>query len=171
MSHHGLGGVAGQMSAEEWRPVPGWEGLYAVSDQGRVKSFRKHPGGRILKPGRYTSSGHVSVSLGRGNMRPVHSLVLLSFVGPPELGEEVRHLNGVADDNRLVNLAYGTRSLNLIDSQKHGTGRAKFTPEQVRRIRTDHAGGETRTSIALRTGVSLSTICDLVSQKTYWWVL
>lgn len=155
---------------EHWRPVPGWEGLYEVSDQGRVKSFRRSPFGLLLRPGRYTSSGHVSVSLGRGNMWPVHLLVLLAFVGPLPKGLEARHLNGVASDNRLDNLRYGTRSLNMIDAQIHGVGRAKFTPEQVREIRINRATGETMTSIAKRTGVSVTTISYLLQGRTYWWV-
>ena len=155
---------------EVWLPIPGWEGKYEVSDQGRVKSFRKYPEGRILKPGRYTKSGHVSVSLGRNNMQPVHLLVLRAFIGPLPRGTETRHLNGVADDNRLSNLCYGTRSKNLVDAQIHGVGRSKFTPEQVRGMREDHRNGETMTSIARRTGVCVTTISYMVNRRTYWWV-
>lgn len=121
---------------ERWLPVVGFEGLYEVSDLGRVRSlprrvlakaswhrpahWRRYPG-KMLRPGRYTSSGHVSVVLGHGKAgSPVHLLVLGAFVGPLKPGKETRHLNGVADDNRLSNLVYGTRSENMKDAWGHG---------------------------------------------------
>lgn len=46
---------------------------------------------------------------GRRRCRRVGSLVALAFLGPRPLGAEVRRLNGVTTDDRLENLAYGTR--------------------------------------------------------------
>lgn len=110
---------------EIWKDIPGHEGEYQVSDMGRVKSMPRRvrlvAGGtettrqvseRILRPGR-AASGHVSVALGLGNSRLVHQLVLEAFVGPRPDRHEVLHLNHIPDDNRLVNLKYGTRSENL----------------------------------------------------------
>lgn len=113
------------MGEESWRDVPGFEGKYQVSDQGRVRSVdhrvrlvvrgietsRKSPG-RLLRPGR-TRSGHVSVAIGKNNSRLVHQLVLEAFMGPRPDGYEVLHLNHLPWDNRLVNLKYGTRSENM----------------------------------------------------------
>lgn len=121
--------------SERWLPIPGHVG-YEASDHGRVRSvtrrvrakaswrrpahWRTYPG-KVLRPGRYTSSGHVSVVLGHGRPgSPVHMLVLAAFVGPLPKGKETRHLNGVADDNRLENLCYGTRSENMKDAWEHG---------------------------------------------------
>jgi len=47
---------------------------------------------------------------------------MLAFFGPPPKGIQVRHLNGNPKDNRLENLAYGTRSDNAKDAIRHGTG-------------------------------------------------
>lgn len=121
---------------EIWKAVVGLEGRYEVSDRGRVRSVprRLHiraswrrPAhwrsyrGKLLRPGRYTSSGHVAVVLGHGaHGSPVHLLVLAAFIGPLPPGKETRHLNGVADDNRLENLCYGTRSENMKDAWAHG---------------------------------------------------
>lgn len=110
---------------EIWKDIPGYEGRYQVSDEGRVRSLphrvrlvargkettRLSPG-RLLRPGRKTS-GHVTVALGKGNSRQVHQLVLESFLGPRPDGCEVLHLNHDPADNRLVNLRYGSRSENL----------------------------------------------------------
>jgi hypothetical protein len=105
---------------ERWLPIPGYEGLYEVSDMGRVRSFRRGAGGRMLRPGRMPA-GHMSVALGRGNSQCVHKLVLLAFVGPAPDRHECRHLNGVPADNRLENLKWGTRGENIRDAIAHGT--------------------------------------------------
>jgi len=112
---------------EIWKPIPGYEGQYEVSDQGRIKSYRRRKEGQILRPGRMTA-GHLSVSLGRRNSQCVHRLVLLAFVGPPPVCHECLHANGDPSDNRLVNLRWGTRSENIADAIKHGTW---MTPERL----------------------------------------
>ena len=107
------------VTMENWKDIPGYEGRYQVSDQGRVRSFCLDTRGRFLKPGRMPS-GHLSVALGRRNSQCVHRLVLLAFVGPPPKKSECRHLNGVPSDNRLENLKWGTRSENIGDDFVHG---------------------------------------------------
>ena len=104
---------------EEWRPVVGYEGLYEVSDQGRVRSLIS---GRILRPATRRLSGHKHVMLCRpSQVGLVHQLVAAAFLGPRPDGAETRHLNGDSGDNRAANLQYGTRSENTEDSKRHGT--------------------------------------------------
>ena len=109
---------------EEWKPVPGYEGRYEVSDLGRVRSLQHcwgpRPTPHLLKPG-IASTGYPTVALGRGNTKQVHALVLSAFVGPCPPGQECRHKNGVRSDPRLVNLEYGTRAQNIQDAIVHGT--------------------------------------------------
>lgn len=114
---------------ERWLPLPGYEGIYAVSDQGRVQSLdritdrgRKWKG-RILSPATMPS-GYRTVSLWRNGKQTtalVHRLVLLSFVGPCPDGMEGLHKLGDPGDNRLSNLAWGTHSENQFDQVSHGT--------------------------------------------------
>lgn len=131
-------------TAEEWRDVPGWEGLYQVSDQGRVRSLdrvvRGAYGSTWLRRGVILKlhaewSGHMTVKLqadnrGKKNMK-VHQMVLSAFVGPLPEGKVTRHLNGKPSDNRLANLEYGTYQQNLRDRQEH-KARDKKTRKCIR---------------------------------------
>lgn len=103
-----------------WKDIPKYEGKYQVSNFGDVRSYCRSNTPKILKPGRMPQ-GHLSVALGRGNSRCVHELVLLAFVGEKPHKHECRHLNGNPADNRLENLAWGTRSENIKDAVAHGT--------------------------------------------------
>ena len=118
---------------EIWKAVPGYEGKYEVSDQGRVRSidrivtqksrwgtlYTMKRKGKLLRPGRMPS-GHVSVALGRDNSQCVHKLVLLAFVGLAADKHECCHNNGNPADNRLENLRWDTRSENMKDAYAHG---------------------------------------------------
>jgi hypothetical protein len=131
---------------ERWLPVPEWEGLYEVSSYGLIRSLdRMVPtrgngwrlsAGRILCFGTYRD-GHKHVTFSReGEPRTytVHGVVMLTFTGPCPEGLQIRHLNGIPDDNRWApgddeeavtaadgNLFYGTAKENSEDRDKrHG---------------------------------------------------
>jgi HNH endonuclease len=112
-----------------WLWAPGFEPRYRVWESGEVESvFRRYAGGKILRPMLLKSRGGtpyhaVRLYPGDGTFRDwaVHSLVLETFVGARPDGLEARHLNGDSLDNRLVNLAWGTHSENMLDKQAHGT--------------------------------------------------
>lgn len=115
---------------EQWASVPGYEGLYEVSDQGRVRSLPRqtragYRGGTVLKPGLGTD-GYLLVVFskeGKTKIQKVHQLVMRAFVGDQPDSWQVAHGNGQKQDNRLTNLSYKTRSGNMLDSVQHGTHR------------------------------------------------
>lgn len=121
---------------EEWRSITGYEGAYEVSDRGRVRSLPRlsragrRIGGVTLKPVR-SSSGYMQVNLydsSRARAHLIHRLVLVAFSGPPEAGEEARHLDGDQTNNAAKNLAWGTSAENAGDQLRHGTqGNARKT--------------------------------------------
>ena len=83
------------------------------------KPFVRRVSGKILRPGKYCKSGHMSVVLGHGTPRIlVHQLVMRTFVGESPKGVEVLYNNGNPQDNRLENLCYGTRTDNILDVYK-----------------------------------------------------
>lgn len=110
---------------EQWLPVVGYEGLYEVSDQGRVATTRrKGTAGGQKKPQRAKAGGYWIVSLCRDGQQQtytIHSLVMTAFVGPRPDGMEVRHLDGDSTNSALGNLAYGAPSENALDRVRHGT--------------------------------------------------
>lgn len=113
--------------SEQWRAIPGYEGRYEVSDQGRVRSWLPYhhtPTPRILKPALTGDrANYLSVNLTGGGRRwkpKVHYLVLAAFVGPRPHGYQVRHLDGDPANNTVANLAWGTASENRWDTIRHG---------------------------------------------------
>lgn len=132
---------------ENWQDIPGYEGLYEVSSLGRVRSLdRPQKNGQVRK-GRVLK-GHVygpyrRYSLRNGKICTVngHRLVLEAFRGPCPEGMECRHLNGDPLDNRLDNLAWGTREENEMDKAHkrvlpgEAHWGAKLTEEKAKEIK------------------------------------
>ena len=111
------------MNKETWKVVRGYEGLYEVSDLGRIRSLGREcnskNGSRQRKKERIltqevTVHGYCRVRLfdatGKAKHFPVHRLVMREFVGDSEL--QINHKNEIKTDNRLVNLEYCTPKQN-----------------------------------------------------------
>lgn len=111
------------MTIEEWRPIPGYEGIYQVSDLGRIRSLpRRGTLGGIRKV-RLRPDGYYDVELSRDSVKAkllLHRLIAAAFCPRAEGQAVVRHLNDNRDDNRVVNLAWGTDSDNVADAIRNG---------------------------------------------------
>lgn len=118
---------------ETWKPIPGFEGLYEISDLGRVRSFRRNKAGRLLRPGQ-SSSGYFTVALGRNNSRTIHSLVAEAFLGSCPPAHEVRHIDGTRTNNVAANLQYGTRTENILDAVAHGSWMSPARQEHCKNL-------------------------------------
>lgn len=171
---------------EVWKDIPGYEGRYQASSEGRIRSLDREVGGkchytgkpfkrkikgRILRPGKYCKTGHVSVVLGRGtNGKPVHQLVMRAFIGNPAEGEEVLHINGLPDDNRLSNLRYGSRTENILDVYHQGKRWRKLSTENVYDIRFELLCGFSMHEIAERYAVSYDTVSKIKNRRVFGWL-
>lgn len=100
---------------EEWRDVTGYEGLYRVSNQGRVMSLRWGKN-KILRP-TPNPKGYLIIGLRKDGQRKcplVSRLVMLAFC-PVQNADalQVNHKNFDLSNNTLVNLEWTTPRENL----------------------------------------------------------
>lgn len=104
----------------EWKPIPGFELLYEVSESGAIRTLRSN---RILKP-QPNSNGYLRVLLyghhGHVGWRSVHRLVASAFLPNPSEFPIVRHLDDDKTNNHVYNLAWGTQAENVADAMRSG---------------------------------------------------
>lgn len=110
---------------EIWKDVVGWEGVYQISNHGRLKSFKKHQEGRILLNNN-RDGWYLNVVLqqgGRCSRRwsvKLHTLVALHFVGPrPSKKHHVNHKDMDKQNNRATNLEWVTARDNVMHAISH----------------------------------------------------
>jgi len=156
---------------EIWKPVPGYAGLYSVSNLGEVFSAQTQ---KVLNPG-VLKSGYRQVQLCRAGKREqikVHRLVALAFLGqPPTPRHQVAHNDGIPANNCVENLRWATAKENQHDRRRHGTAsigesnyRAKLTANDVLAIRASTARN---CDLARMYGVSWSQIYSIRIRKTW----
>ena len=168
------------MSKEQWRDVVGYEGLYRVSNHGRVMRVAGGGGARpgyIFKEGKSKRYNRVWLSKnGDTQSHSVHRLVLIAFVGPRPHGCEANHKDGNRKNNRVENLEWVTASQNVRHSiDVLGVQRArgersslsKLTEIQVREIKRFLKEGLTQKEIAKRYDVTQRTISAIAIGLTW----
>lgn len=123
---------------EVWKDIAGYEGLYQVSDLGRVKSLDRYVDygkttalrkGRILKPGKATG-GYLQVELwksGASSTKLIHRLVAEAFVPNGENLSEVNHKDENKENNSADNLEWCSRKYNI----NYGTGNDRRIKNKV----------------------------------------
>ena len=176
------------MTEEVWKDIPGFEGLYQVSNTGQVKSLSRttrhtgKSGSVVIQPIRerilratVNRRGYLSVGLrraGRTDTREVHTLVASAFLGPRgEQDEQIRHVDGNRLNNHADNLRYGTRSQNQLDLYDYRGYHHKLRPDDVKDIRARLDRGELGKTLAKEYGVSNSTISAIKHREVYQWLM
>lgn len=102
---------------EHWKAIAGYEGIYEVSDLGRVKSLgnNKSRKEKILKPRKY-SCGYYLVNLCKDGVAKqclIHRLVADAFIPNPNNLETVNHKDEVKTNNSASNLEWMSQKDNL----------------------------------------------------------
>jgi hypothetical protein len=166
------------LPGEVWRSIPGYEGLYSVSNFGRVrrdKHSRGARGGKIRAQG-IDRKGYPQLWLRKGDKGRtwrVHRLVARAFLGPDN-GLTVNHIDGNKTNNQPGNLEYVTNEANYAHARELGLipngndfSAAKLSPDSVREIRKLRERGWTYKLIAERFKVVPSTVEAVVYGHTW----
>lgn len=171
---------------EIWKDIKGYEGIYQVSNYGKVKSLDRAIWMEINNCfGKFKSNllkqenganGYPKVVLCKNNLPKtylVHRLITIAFIPNPYNKPEVNHKNGIKIDNRLENLEWVTLSENHTHAYKIGlqkaygenNGRAKLNSFQVRVIRKskDSTGRE----LSVIFNISEQVICQILKNKIW----
>ena len=129
---------------EIWKDVVGYEGLYQVSNLGRVRSLdhmrrcKNHEymqKGRILKNGFDRGKAYFRICLSKNGIVEyftIHRLVAQTFIPNPENKPQVNHKDGNKLNNNVNNLEWATVSENI--QHAYNTGLSKVTTDTKRKI-------------------------------------
>ena len=107
------------MNSEIWKDISGYDGVYQISNRGRVRSFTNRKNGGVLKPGVCGNPGpYLKVILVRagGSDRKtlyIHRLVAEHFLQPADGKTEVNHIDGNTLNNYVENLEWCTHDENM----------------------------------------------------------
>jgi hypothetical protein len=175
---------------EEWRPVPGFEGLYEVSNLGRVRSLDRvtvqthfatgrpmavHRRGVLLRPGWFEGYAYVGFYRqgAKPTKRPVHQVVAEVFIGARPADRVTRHLDGDSTRNHANNLAYGTVQDNSDDMVAHDgqakgerVATAKLSAREIKEIR-DARGTVRQVDISAQYGIGQSQVSAIQLGKSW----
>ena len=173
------------MEKEIWKDVIGYEGLYQVSNLGRIKSLKRAIKQKnytriikqkILKPLKIHGYSHVHLSvLGKAKVIKIHKLVTSAFLGKIGTGLEINHIDGHKDNNEISNLEYCTKSENAIHAFRLGLRKsgiehhsAKLNGAQVKEIKESSLS---QRKLAKIYGITQSNIWAIKANKTWKGIL
>ena len=171
---------------EQWKPVPGYEDYYEISNLGRVRRVSPERGtwfGRIITPNP-GSDGYPCIRFAVNGVKKTYSLhriVALTWVPGYEHGLQVNHKDCDKTNNAADNLEWVTPGENVrharanLDSgwspETHARGEqvhtAKLTEDQVLEIRQLAASGMSNRKLAEQFGINHSQINRIINRK-FW---
>ena len=179
---------------EIWKPIKNYEGLYEVSNLGRVRSLdriqfikrkngtemQRPQKGKVLKPvfdGRGLYQQVCLSKQGGGNKRYlVHRLVAIAFIPNPDNFAEVNHKDECKINNCVDNLEWCDHKYNSNYGTRKGSTRgsknpqSKFTEEMIRDIKKNYIAYDENfgaKAFQRKYGISLSHVCSIVKGRRW----
>lgn len=174
---------SGSFIMETWKNIKGYEGLYLVSNLGRIKSLKRQ---RIRKIAT-TRIGYCVVNLSKDGikkLKTVHRLVALAFVPNPDNKQCINHKDGNKLNNKIENLEWCTHSENskhMVEvlgikphlGKKHpeetkrkiGFKNSKLTLNDILTIKKRYESGATQVALAKEYDVHYVTINNVINGR------
>lgn len=171
---------------EVWKDIKSYEGIYMVSNFGRIKSLtriieyengRHRPFEGCLMNGGKTPTGYCFVALRKNNKNKyqqyIHRLVAIAFIPNPENKKTVNHIDGDKSNNYVNNLEWNTCSENTLHAFKTGLMKkgqecsfSKLTEKHVLEIR-ENKSKLMQKDLAVIYSVSPHNIGRIINRKTW----
>ena len=162
-------------TSEVWKPIPGFEGIYEISNLGRVMALervvtftdgrkRKYPKRlRKISVARGYPSIGLTDSTGYSKNYLLHRILAHVFIQPITGEDIVRHLNDIPSDYRLSNLAVGTQQENIDDLMRNGN----HFQASKKECKHGHPFDEENTRISKQGGRLCRTCLNARARKYY----
>lgn len=169
-----------------WKDIPGYEGVYRISNLGNIISLsrlviseksKRTIKEKELKPSK-DKDGYpqVVLQLNKSKKRFYLHILMLTIFGPPKPFDEAvcRHLDGSKDNFQISNLTWGSNVDNMADKLIHGTDSrgykspiTKLTPDLVKEIK-ERLKTESAASIAKSLNLGKTTVLRIKHNKGYF---
>lgn len=150
------------MAREIWKAIPGYEGFYEISTAGRIRNLQTK---RFLKT--KSNQPYYQVWLNKNGLREikkVHQLVALTFLGEPPPGCVVNHIDLNKHNNCLTNLEYATSSQNAQHAAVNRAWKSSVSPEIEAKIRSESEAGESFVKLSQKYNLSYTHIRNICHQ-------
>jgi len=173
------------LEGEVWKPIKDYEGLYEISNMGRVKSLSRKTKTKILTKDKIMKTkkgggGYIQAKLSKKSKiySPIVSrLVAEAFCEKPHYANVVNHIDSVRHNNIWTNLEWVTHSQNMKHAFKCGhhtqkgekNNMAKLNMEIVKEIRkyAEENSHLSQRQIAEKFGLKRENVKDVITYKTW----
>ena len=175
---------------EIWRGVEGFEDYYEVSNKSRVRSLdrvivysngstRNHKGD-VLKPMQPKNQyPYICIRINGSKINKyIHRLVAIAFIPNPYNKQQVNHINGIKNDNRIENLEWCTPSENGLHAYKNNLSNplngskapwSILDEEKVLAVKRLFRMNKNfhRGNTAAKLGVNINTIVSIIKNRNW----